>query len=251
MKIQAPKSFAVSALLALLAMIPYPLMVQSGAKAGSCSGWSQGRQMTFRKLGWVLAFITLVIVSGCGQSAADKAEAEFLKTYADFKMKTQNRDAISSGLKAWSSRLHEADRKMQQTNNQRNFHELAAKGTLGKTEALIAARKMLDDSTYEQRIYSSTFELEREITIALERVKEKRTALEKENMQADQLLPGLSAALEKYEAARADDAAVKGESKRQSLEIRDAVKDTQLMISDARFRRWNQEREKTKNKSDR
>lgn len=248
MKIQTPKPFAVSA---LLAMISDPLKVQSGAKAGSCSDRFQGRLMTFRKLGWVLAFIALVIVSGCGQSAADKAEAEFSKTYADFKMKTRNRDSTSSGLKAWSSRLHEADRKMQQTNIQRNFHELATKGTLGKTEALIAARKMLDDSTYEQRIYSSTSGLEREITIAQERVKELSTELEKENMQADQLLPGLSAALEKYEAASAEEAAVKGERKRQSLKIRDAIKDTQLMISDARFRRWNQEREKTKNKSDR
>lgn len=251
MKIQTPKPFAVSA---LLAMIPVPLMVQSGA-AGSCSGCSQGRQTTFRKLGWVLAFIALVIVSGCGQSAADKAEAEFLKTYADFKMKTRNRDSTSSGLKAWSSRLHEADRKIQQTNIQRKYHELATNGSLGKAEGLIAARKMLDDSTYEQRIYSSTSGLEREITFALERVKELSTELEKENMQADQLLPELSASLKKYEAARAEDAAVKGESKRQSLEIRDAVEDTQLMISDAgsrRFnRRWNQEQEKTKKKSDR
>jgi hypothetical protein len=233
---------------ALLPAVKGPVMAQLAANVRSYGDWAQCRLVGCRKLGQVLAFFALVIVAGCSQSSADKAEVEFLKTYADFKMKTKGRDSTRSGLKAWSSRLHEARRKAQQINIQRSYHELATKGTLGKTEALVAARKMLDDSTYEQRIYSSTSELDQEIAFALERVNQLTQELEEENTQAAQLLPALSSALERYEVACTEDALVKGERKKRSLKVQDAIKDTQSMISDERFRLWNQEWDKSKKK---
>jgi ribosomal protein L18E len=245
MEIQTSKLVAASA---LLPTVKGPVMAQLGAKVRSYCDWAQCRLLGCRKLGRVLAFFALVIVAGCSQSAADKAEVEFLKTYADFKMKTKGRDSTRSGLEAWSSRLHEARRKVQQINIQRSYHELATKGTLGKTEALVVAGKMLDDSTYEQRIYSSTSELDREIAFALERVNRLTTELEEENTQAAQLLPGLRSALERYEVACTEDALVNGEKKRQSLKVQDAIKDTQSMISDEWSRLWNQKWEKSKQK---
>ena len=195
----------------------------------------ESRLKIFTRIFVLLAFGALI---GCTPSALDKAEYEFLAIYKDYKAKTKNLESTREAVRIWEGRVSEANNELRQKRINREYHDLAKSGALGTGEALIAAKKMLNDKSYESQLYSGTSQLQRDIEFAEERLKIYRAELGEEYQSADRLLPKLKDALEYYEKEFDQDALANREPRRQSSELKQSIKDVKEIVSDAERRRY-------------
>jgi hypothetical protein len=181
-----------------------------------------------------LGLVLLLLLSGCYLSDLDVAEDSLSRSYRELQKRRSNLETTNAAMSSIVSSRMDAVKLSRET----QYHQIAKSGGFGVGEQLVAAKKMLNDPTYENRLFESESESKRKAEFAASRWESLKETQQAEKLDIRKYMPELKAALEKYERAYQAQESKTGQRPKVSEKTEKMVMDIKYaLISDEHERR--------------
>lgn len=189
-----------------------------------------------------LVLVLSLLLAGCIITDLDIAEDSLRKAHQELQSRRRALESTNSAIRsAVSSQM---DYAMRLRNAE--YQRIAQSGGLGVGEQLIAAKKMLNDPTYESSMRAMESASKREAESAKSRMDYLQESRQREQLSIREYLPTAKAALEAYERALKAQESKTGKLPTVSEKTRSMVSDIEYaLVSD----RMDSEMQKIKDES--
>lgn len=144
-----------------------------------------------------LGLVLFLLLSGCILSDLDIAEDSLRKSYKELQSRKSALERTNSAI----SSIVYSQMASLKSSRETQYHQIAKSGGFGVGEQLVAAKQMLSDPTYENRMFESESENKRKAEFDASRLESLKETQQAEKLDIRKYMPELKTALEKYERA--------------------------------------------------